>query len=472
MELNSSSSGKQPSKLLVVVLTIVFLSPSSRVFAEQMGQEERIKELEKKIQTLTEEVQKMKAEEEAQEKKDRISEIERKLEVLAEEIENIKSAAVVKEPTYERAFGLAPAASKVYRVDRGLSIGGYGELAVSQFREDDDNIIDAQRIILYTGYKFNDRIIFNSEIEFEHGFTGENLDGQKGAVDVEFATLDFLLTDPLNLRGGLVLIPFGIINEVHEPTTFFGVLRPDVETFIIPTTWRENGAGIFGELSGFIPGTLSYRAYIVNSLDSRGFRAASNRGARPSGNRARFNDFAFVSRVEYDPIPGLKFGSSWFIGQTGQNEKVSGKTIDGLFQMYEADVQLLWRGLEARALFVYTFLDDAELININNGLEGDASVGDEQFGWYVEAGYNVLSLVDLGEYFRYLAPFIRYEKFDTQKSVPSGFFRNPANDRQNLTFGFSYKPIPRVVIKADYQWRDNEAGTANNQFNLGLGYVF
>jgi hypothetical protein len=307
---------------------------------------------------------------------ERLKSIEEKIEVLAEEIEDIKQAAVVEEPTYEQVFGRAPAASKVYLVDRGLSIGGYGELAISQFVEDSDNIIDAQRAILYVGYKFTDRIIFNSEIEFEHGNTEENLDERAGEVAVEFASLDFLLTDYFNLRGGLLLLPIGIINEVHEPTTFFGVLRPDVERNVIPTTFRENGAGIFGDLSGLIPG-LTYRVYVVSGLDSRGFAAGNIRDARSSGNRARVNDIALTSRVEYDPFPGLRFGGSLFIGQTGQNEKVNGETIDGLFQLYEADVQFQWRGLEARGLFVYTFLDDADLININNEFEGDESVGEK-----------------------------------------------------------------------------------------------
>ncbi len=464
-----SIRGGWPWLTIAALGILIFCTLDS--FSQDKTQDERIRQLESQLRTLTDEIQKMKSEE-APEKSGRLSEIERKLDVLAEEIENMKSAAVVEEPTYEQVFGRAPAASKVYLKDRGLSIGGYGEVGIAQFRENNSNIVDAQRVILYVGYKYNDRIIFNSEVEFEHGFTDENLDGQSGEVEVEFATLDFLLNDYFNLRGGLVLVPFGIINEVHEPTTFFGVFRPDVEREIIPTTWRGNGAGIFGELNGVIQGTLSYRAYLIESLDSRGFRAVNNRDARASGNRARIDDIAFVSRVEYDPIPGLKFGGSWFIGNTGQNESVDGEEIGGLFQMYEGDVQLQWRGLEARGLFVYTFLDDADLINLNNGFEGDDSVGDEQFGWYVEAGYNILSLADFGQYLEYFAPFIRYENFDTQRSVPSGFARNPANDRQNLTFGLSYKPIPQVVIKADYQWRDNEADSADNQFNLGLGFVF
>ncbi|NIP30643.1 MAG: hypothetical protein GTN99_05625, partial [Candidatus Dadabacteria bacterium] len=210
----------------------------------------------------------------------------------------------------------------------------------------------------------------------------------------------------------------------------------------------------------------------MNSFDSRGFTASNNRGLRTRGNRSRFNDIAFVGRVEFQPITQINIGGSIFLGQTGQNEKFEGQTIDGFFQMYEADVRLQWRGFEGRGLFVYTFLDDAELINANNELTGDDSVGEEQFGWYVEGAYNILSFADVHEYFQYLAPFIRYEKYDTQKDVPSGFFRNPENDREILTVGLSYKPIPNVVVKFDYQNRDNRANISSDQFNLGLGYVF
>ena len=140
--------------------------------------------------------------------------------------------------------------------------------------------------------------------------------------------------------------------------------------------------------------------------------------------------------------------------------------------MYEADVDVNWRGFEGRALFVYTLLDDAELINAQNGFIGDDSVGEEQFGWYVEGAYNVLSVADMHPYFQYLAPFVRYEQLDTQKEVPAGFLRSPANDRDILTFGLSYKPIPNVVVKVDYQIRDDKADSSNNQLNLGLGYVF
>lgn len=404
---------------------------------------------------------------------ERIKKLEEQIKILADEIEAIKSASVTEPPVYETEFGVAPAASKVYRVDQGVSFGGYGELLIGNVKEDSHDIVDTLRLVLYNGYKYNDHIVFNSEIEFEHGTTGSNKDGKAGSASVEFALIDFLISDEFNLRAGLLLTPFGIVNEIHEPTTFYGVGRPEVERRIIPSTWRESGAGAHGAFDLGGAGELSYRVYAMSSADARGFKASDNRSLRIKGNRARFDDIAFVGRLEYDPIPGLKVGGSVFYGNTGQDEEVNGQTIDGLFQMYEVDAQFQYAGLDLRALSVWTMLDDAALINQLNEYEGSKSVGEEQSGWYVLGAYNIFSALNSGsKYMEYLAPFFRYEKFDTQKDVPAGYERNPANERTQYTIGVNYKPIPNVVVKAEYQNLDNEADDATNQFNFGIGYVF
>ncbi len=404
---------------------------------------------------------------------EKIKKLEEQIKILADEIEAIKSASITEPPVYETEFGVAPAASKVYRVDQGVSFGGYGELLVGNIKEDSNDIVDALRVILYNGYKYNDHIVFNSEIEFEHGTTGSNKDGKEGSASVEFALIDFLISDQFNLRAGLLLTPFGIVNEIHEPTTFYGVGRPEVERRIIPSTWRESGAGAHGTFDLGSAGELSYRAYAMSGADARGFKASDNRSLRIKGNRARFDDIAFVGRLEYDPFPGLKIGGSMFYGNTGQDEEVNGQTIDGLFQMYEIDAQFQYAGLDLRALSVWTMLDDAALINQLNEYEGNKSVGEEQSGWYVLGAYNIFSALNsASKYFEYLAPFFRYERFDTQKEVPTGFERNPANDRTQYTFGVNYKPIPNVVVKAEYQNLDNAADEAVDQFNFGVGYVF
>src|SRR5207245_6852458 len=127
------------------------------------------------------------------------------------------------------------------------------------------DLLDLERAVLYFGYKFNDRTLFNSEIEFEHAVAGE---GEKGEVAVEFAYVDFRATKRFGLRGGLLLVPVGFLNELHEPPIFHGALRPEVETDIIPTTWSENGLGFYG-----VAGPVSYRAYLVTSLRAAGFSA-------------------------------------------------------------------------------------------------------------------------------------------------------------------------------------------------------
>ena len=124
-------------------------------------------------------------------------------------------------------------------------------------------------MVLYTGYKFTDSILFNAEIEFEHATTGSTKSSSGGgSVSVEFAYLDFLLRDWANIRAGLVLVPMGFLNEIHEPVSYFGVNRPDIERQIIPSTWRENGVGIHGTLYE----QVDYQAFVINGFNARGFR--------------------------------------------------------------------------------------------------------------------------------------------------------------------------------------------------------
>lgn len=390
-----------------------------------------------------------------------IEEMKRKIEVLTEEVEKIKLGAVA-EPTYERFRGLGPAASKIYFIDKGLSVGGYGEV-VYENREGGINQVDFLRGVIYFGYKFSDRILFNSEIEYEHGSTGKG-----GEVSVEFGYLDFRFNNPFNIRAGMVLIPVGFINEGHEPIVFHGSLRPDVDRFIIPTTWRENGVGVFGEI---IP-DLNYRVYVVAGLDADGFKASDGiRGGRQSGAKSRAEDLALVTRLEYRGVLGLKVAGSFYTGNSGQGRMVGGEVIDVRTTIYEADLEYLYRGLELRGLYAQINLDDADKINLLKSYTGNNSVGERMYGWYLEGAYNILPILKTGTA-QYLSPFVRYERYNTQDAVPSGYLANPANDMTTITYGITYKPIPNIALKVDFQEKDNEAGTANDQFNIAIAYNF
>ncbi len=402
----------------------------------------------------------------------RIQELERKLDILSKQLE-AKETGAMPEAQEQGRYGLGSAASKVYESKGGLSIGGYGEFLYSNVaskvqdgsRMSNERSVDALRVILYTGYKFSDRIVFNSELEFEHG--GYSDEHKEGEAKVEFAYLDFLLNKGVNIRAGMVLMPVGFINEQHEPPAFLGSRRPFTETTIIPSTWHENGVGIHGDL----PANFSYQLYLVNGLsalgkgvegETEGFSASGIKGGRQSGKKANAASLAWTGRLDWTFLPGATVGASFYSGnsnQSGEGQAITTTLLD-VHAEYRAN------GFQARGLL-------ASISNSRGGVDaltlGSAprEVGTRQFGGYLEAGYDLLRGGKQA-----LIPFLRWERLNTQSEVVSGVVADGANDQTVLTVGVNYKPIPNVAVKADYQQLENHARSGRNQFNIALGYYF
>jgi len=166
----------------------------------------------------------------AQQDSARLARLEDQLQAVTRELESLRLGRDLVAEADSAQVGFGPAASKVYRVRQGVSIGGYGEVLYENFdgsREDDTpsgatDRFDALRAIVYVGYKFNDKFLFNSEIEFEHGSTEDG-----GSVSLEFGYLDYRISPRFGLRAGLLLAPMGFLNELHEPPTFLGARRPE-----------------------------------------------------------------------------------------------------------------------------------------------------------------------------------------------------------------------------------------------------
>ncbi|MCX7088316.1 MAG: hypothetical protein NTV00_09715 [Methylococcales bacterium] len=392
----------------------------------------------------------------------------RKTDILSQEVEKLRTnLAIPDEVKYKSAYGQGPAASKVYQVGKGLSIGGYGEgmyQANVGNKGDAKDTADLERAVLYIGYKFSDHILFNSEIEFEHATTGEG-DESKGEVSVEFASLDFFLDPMANARAGLVLMPMGLVNRIHEPLFYFGNHRPEVEQRIIPSTWREMGAGLFGAITP----NLTYTAYVVNGLDATGFSSDGIREGRGGGSNAKAENFGYVARMDYTPnlVPGLTVGGSAYVGNSGQNQAILGQKANFFTQLYEAHAQWQYRGLEFRALGSWGHIGNAALLSAYK----EQTIGAENFGWYTELGYDVLPLL-FHDTTQYLAPFFRYERLDTIAKAPVGFADDPTKDWQIFQVGLQYKPIANVVLKADYRNFVAKQGSLADDFNLGFGFIF
>jgi hypothetical protein len=412
------------------------------------------------------------------------AELARRIEALSRELEDLQLGNVAGKSDSTTRAGDASWRSNAG--DRGPTFGGYGEMLYENFateREDGalahrQSQIDFLRLVLYGGYRFDEHVLFDSEIEFEHASTGE-----AGEVSVEFARLDFLLTSSFNARAGLLLVPMGFVNEMHEPPTFFGARRPEVEQRIIPTTWRAAGAGIFGAPRGRFEG-LTYRAYVLESLSSVGeesrFSAAGLRSGRQSGSKAVAENLAGVVRGDFDHH-GFGVGGSLFFGNTSQGVQVdlgAGPESFAAFTMvYEGHLHYHRRGATLRALLAGASVGDAGMINAANGLHPDSvasrqqSVGSRLLGWYVEAGWDLFTLFAPGSRFA-LVPYVRYSKLDTQHEVPAGYERDPVNERSLLNLGMAFYPHSQVVLKGDYEWQRNEARTGVDQWNLALGFLY
>jgi thiamine biosynthesis lipoprotein ApbE len=410
---------------------------------------------------------------------ERLQELERRVDVLSRALES-QATAPIQQPAAPVEVvvpqtGLGPAASKVYQVGSGLSIGGYGETLFTKYASHlqngtyapQDAMTDTLRAVLYVGYKFTDWLVFNSEAEWEH--SGVSDEHAQGEAIVEFAYLDFLLSRYANIRAGQVLLPVGFINELHEPPIFLGALRPflEQENRIIPTTWHENGVGLFGEL----PYNLTYKLYVVNGLNASNFNndgSGSIGGGRQDGHQAIANKPAVTGRLDFRPVPGVLLGGSFYTGDSAQERGQAPLWTT----LLEAHAEYRGYGIQLRAIY-------ARLTNEESGVAafGPASpvfnTGTLQSGGYVEAGYDVFSLLRAGAFaHQSLIPFLRYEHVDTQQEVAAGAMRSGANSQDRIEVGANYKPIPQVAVKGDYDFVMDASSTGQNQFNVSLGYLF
>jgi len=396
-----------------------------------------------------------------------LEELRRRVDVLAAELEQLRSGETPQRTLTDerrRSLGLAPSAAATYRrASEGVSFAGYGEMLLENFDGENEagasgaptTRLDFLRAVLYAGYRFDDRFLVNSEIEIEHG----------NEIFVEFAYVDYLASEHLTVRGGLLLLPLGLVNEFHEPNVFLGARRPETEQRILPSTWRENGAGILGSA-----GMLNYRAYVTNGLNGAGFSSAGLRGGRQRGIQARAANLAFSGRVDLTPIPGIVGGVGLYHGGSGQEQVVlDGARLYVDTRVIEVHGQAQVRGFDLRALFAQASVDQAGQASRALRLPAGSPIAEAMQGGYVQAGFNVLSQFNTQ---RALTPYVRYEHVDTQHRIPAGFVRDRSRDGLFTTLGVELKPIPNVVLKTDYQWITNEGGTGRNQLNINLGYAF
>jgi hypothetical protein len=392
-------------------------------------------------------------------------ELNAKVDALAADLNDLRESLVVPEKEEKKSkFGLGPAASKVYGRTSGISLGGYGEFYFTHdLDEAEPSVADMYRYIQYVGYKFNDWVVMNAELEFEHATTGTNPEnGKKGSVSVEFAYIDLLFKEYFNLRTGLLLVPVGIINEMHEPTTYRGNFRPEVERRIIPSTWREAGVGAFGST----PFGLSYKAYLVNGLSADGFDKKGVRGGRQKGNHVVFEDKAVALRLDYDHRDLVTVGASFYYGGADHNPTSSSNSESN--GIVEAHAIARYAGAELRGLVAYSFIDvDADP---DDPEDSRHEVPEEQWGFYLEGSYDILPHI-ANKPGMALRPFARFEMMNL-RAAPEP--ENPSLDLISVVAGLEYNPVPDVVFKLEFMTAgdDDPATESQEEVRIGAGFIY
>ena len=364
-------------------------------------------------------------------------------------------------------------AQKIIGSNQGLHIGGYGQIDYNRTINDDLNYnakLDVHRLVTFLGYNFNEKTSFVSELEFEHVVE----------VYVEQAFLSHNIRDNFSINAGLMLIPMGIQNLYHEPPTFNGVERTNVDKYIVPTTWREMGVSVNGRI---MDNTLSYELMLVNGFngyDGEGVFSGNKglRSGRQKGAESYMTAPDFASRFSYVGIPNLNLGLSTYFGESestayngldlsDKNAVLSAdSTIIGI-NMMGIDGRYQKGALQLRGQYIVADLSNTNQYNTFTGKD----LGSKMLGYYAEAGYNLLSEKETKNE---LIAFARYENYNTHKEVEEGGISINSNyDRKDVIIGLGLKLAKGAMFKIDYQIQSNgNSNPRTDQINIGTAVWF
>lgn len=327
---------------------------------------------------------------------------------------------------------------------QNTSLGGYGEMHYNNsLSGDGDDEIDFHRFVLFVNHEFSDSIRLFTEVEVEHSIAG---DGENGEIELEQAYIEFDLNEFHQAKAGLFLVPVGIMNERHEPTTFFGVERNPVEKNVIPTTWWEGGLAFNGELGNGFGYDLALHSGL--NVETTGSKAFKVRDGRQKVSEADADKGAVTGRIRWNGIPGVSLASSMQYQQDVTQDN-SVESVDAT--LFEAHADILKNGWGLRALYARWDMD---------GTEPEALGTDEQYGWYVEPSYRFDTPVGM------MGLFARYNEYDNAAGS------NIDSKYQQTDLGINYWPHSNVVLKADVALVDEPTGTSDEILNLGVGFHF
>lgn len=399
------------------------------------------------------------------------AELIQRLDKLAAELAQVKTELAATRQKTDAAEARAAAqpavAVQTAPSEPATVLSGYGEFSYNRPRKDSSKAeADVRRAVIGIQHRFDAKTKLVSEFEFEHAVTSAT---DKGEVAVEQLYVEREFNNGLRAKGGLFLIPSGLLNTNHEPTAYFGVERNFVETAIIPSTWREAGAG----LSSTLDNGLTWDLGITTGFDLTKWDATSTDGRKSplasihqEGQLAKSHDLSYHAALNWRGIPGLLLGGSVFTGKAS-HATVGFAAPDARVTVSEVHARYTPGKWDFASVYARGNISNTEALNLS--FVGKPTPIPQSFdGWYVQAAYQAWKNQDYA-----FKPFVRYEQFNTARSyapVPQGLGSATGPTEKVTTIGANVEVGEGVVLKADYQ--KFKADPLRDRFDLGLGYAF
>jgi hypothetical protein len=346
-------------------------------------------------------------------------------------------------------------------------VSSYGEINYTRPNNASNQAqADVARGVLGITHRFDEKTKVVGEFEWEHAVTSAS---DHGEAAVEQLYVEHELGNGLRAKGGLFLMPVGLINTNHEPTAFYGVQRNFVETAIIPSTWREAGIG----LSSTYDNGLTWDLGVTTGFDLSKWDAASTAGIESplgsihqEGQFAKANDLSLHAALNWRGVPGLLLGGSVFSGKAGHasNDFSANNARINLWDLHARYTPGAW---DVTALYSAGAISNTAALNLTF-VGQPVPVPSSFSGWYVQTAYQLWKSTDYS-----LSPFVRYEQFNTAASyeaVPQGLGIAPLADEKVATVGANFRIGEGVVVKFDFQ--KFQLNRNRDRFNLGVGYAF
>lgn len=365
-----------------------------------------------------------------------------------------------------------------------FGFGGHAVLNYFHFDWDTDtsrrDVVDLERFVLESHYKVSDRLLFEGEVEFEHGGTGVTMEFDRleefgefeqevekgGEIVVEKLQATFHLRRAFNVRVGHLYVPVGLLTAYDEPEDYFTNTYSEAEAAMIPTIWHESGVGFLGQM-----GRFHYQGYVVTGLDGTGFSSATwvRRGHQARFEMVNAEDLALTGRLDVDIAAGCRVGASAYYGNSTGNRPKPDLTVPAYVTIFDGHATAAVGRFRVRGLVLYGELQNADLVsaanrNLSNNLNVKRTpVGSAALAWYLEGGANVLGPRTP------LYVFGRYDWYDTMYRVTGDIFDNPRWARTVVTTGLNWFPDPHFIVKASYSRRTIGLPSNNLEETVALG---